>query len=155
MTIDLSVLPTFDITSTELRRFATKVTANERGCWIWHGAKNSRGYGCLGLRKTPWLAHRLAYTMCVGPIPDGLTIDHMCAEKRCVNPAHLEPVTIRQNIQRSHLWSLPTQPEARIADIHRREERDAEDRVKILALLPEIMDELLRRQVALLQGRAS
>jgi hypothetical protein len=72
-------------------------------CRIWPGALNSKGYGCVtNLRGGTRLAHRAAYEMHVGPIPDGMTIDHLCREKRCVNPRHMEPVTTAENIRRAN-----------------------------------------------------
>lgn len=67
------------------------------GCWMWTGPR-SAGYGDWGGTG----AHRIAYLLAVGPIPDGHVIDHLCATKLCVNPVHLEPVTIRENILRFH-----------------------------------------------------
>jgi hypothetical protein len=80
---------------------AAKVEVSESGCWLWTGAIQSRGYGstCIGESRSA-LAHRVAYTLLVGPIPDGMTIDHRCEVKRCVNPTHLEPVTRAENLRR-------------------------------------------------------
>lgn len=64
-------------------------------CWEWLGSKN-RGYGRYGQRA----AHRVAYELASWPIPEGLTLDHLCKNKACVNPSHLEPVTLRENILR-------------------------------------------------------
>lgn len=71
------------------------------GCWLWNGAHSPPGYAVLGSRigGTP-LAHRLMYMELIGPIPDGLTLDHLCRERGCVNPYHLEPVTLAENISR-------------------------------------------------------
>jgi hypothetical protein len=72
-------------------------------CWLWEGSKNREGYGLLRrVNETPRvkLAHRLAYEELIGPIPDGLVIDHLCRVTNCVNPAHMEPVTDRVNIMR-------------------------------------------------------
>lgn len=65
-------------------------------CWNWQGTITSHGYGLYSKRY----AHRLSYEHYVGPIPDGLQIDHLCRNHACVNPAHLEPVTQRTNILR-------------------------------------------------------
>ena len=85
------------------RRFWSKVqmgAADE--CWIYQGALNQGGYGDFQIVRTHWLAHRFAYTIRVGPIPEGLTIDHLCNVRTCVNPAHMEPVTVGENLRRMH-----------------------------------------------------
>lgn len=80
-------------------RFWAKVTVAESGCWIWTGAKpGTTGYGSYMVRKgTMRGAHRVAYEALVAPIPRPLVIDHLCRVPLCVNPAHLEPVTQREN----------------------------------------------------------
>ena len=80
-------------------RFWAKVRKTA-GCWVWTGAKISSGYGEMSVKGKPQYAHRLAYELLVGPIPDGLVIDHLCRNTSCVNPAHLEVVTERVNILR-------------------------------------------------------
>lgn len=70
-------------------------------CWAWTGALNSRGYGCTAVNGKSQLAHRVAYQLLVGDIPAGMQIDHLCGNKRCCNPAHLEPVTDRVNKART------------------------------------------------------
>jgi hypothetical protein len=72
-------------------------------CWTWHGAKDAKGYG----RWRSFGVHRVVYELLVGPIPEGLTLDHLCRNPPCVNPAHLEPVTRWENVRRS-----PTNPAA-------------------------------------------
>jgi hypothetical protein len=71
-------------------------------CIVWTGALNSRGYGCFAIQGKSHLAHRVAYEDAHGPIPDGMTIDHLCSQKRCVNPDHLEVVTRGENNRRGH-----------------------------------------------------
>lgn len=68
------------------------------GCWFWMGSATE--YGRLRWDNREALAHRISYTLARGPIPDGLQLDHLCRNIRCVNPAHLEPVTNRGNTLR-------------------------------------------------------
>lgn len=70
-------------------------------CWTWMGAVNSRGYGVTSIAGKLHLAHRAAFAYMCADIPDGLTIDHLCLNRLCVNPAHLDPVTTRVNNARS------------------------------------------------------
>jgi len=71
-------------------------------CWIWRGALNNAGYPMTtGPDAKNHSAHRLAYELVRGPVPRGLTLDHLCMVRKCVNPHHLDPVTIRENILRS------------------------------------------------------
>jgi len=66
-------------------------------CWLWTAYTMPEGYGQCRLNGRVQLAHRIAYTKYIGPIPEGLHIDHLCRVRNCVNPAHLEPVTPREN----------------------------------------------------------
>lgn len=69
----------------------------ERGCWMWSGPRHGEGYGKTGKNG---LAHRVVYEALVGPIPDGMQLDHLCRNTGCVRPDHLEPVTRKENILR-------------------------------------------------------
>lgn len=75
-------------------------------CWEWSGSISNQGYGRLTVgsrtdktRRTR-SAHRVSYETFVGKIPKGLVIDHLCKNRKCINPSHLEPVTIQENIKR-------------------------------------------------------
>jgi hypothetical protein len=70
-------------------------------CWEWRGARNWAGYGQSSLYGKVMQAHRAVYLLLVGPIPDGYQLDHLCRNRGCVNPDHLEPVTARINLLRS------------------------------------------------------
>lgn len=72
----------------------------EDGCWEWTGSRNSAGYGLTFLDGRPSKAHRALWVRTHGPVPEGLELDHLCRNRGCVNPAHLEPVTHRTNILR-------------------------------------------------------
>lgn len=82
-------------------RFAEKTAPGSNGCVEWTASLNNNGYGTFTADRRTVMAHRWAYEFHVGPIPDGLTIDHLCRNRRCVNPAHLEPVSMRANLLRS------------------------------------------------------
>lgn len=82
-------------------RFWPKVNKNtDSGCWEWTASRTGAGYGQIAQGRTMLYAHRLAYEWLVGPIPDGLELDHLCRNRRCCNPDHLEPVTHGDNMRR-------------------------------------------------------
>lgn len=70
------------------------------GCWEWAGARTPTGYGHIQIKGRTISTHRLVYQCICGPIPKGLTIDHLCRNRLCVNPEHLEAVTFRENTRR-------------------------------------------------------
>jgi hypothetical protein len=82
---------------------AHKIDQTDTGCWVWTGFVNHHGYAKFHWGAAMVLGHRWAYEHFVGPIPDGLQIDHLCRVRRCLNPAHLEPVTPVENVRRSPL----------------------------------------------------
>lgn len=69
-------------------------------CWLWVGPKLPNGYGRVSWMGKLTLTHRIAYEMLVGPIPSGLTIDHLCRVRACLRPDHLEPVALYINVMR-------------------------------------------------------
>ena len=90
----------FRIQGDTAARFWSKVDKTET-CWLWAGALNNSGYGTIKIDGVTIGAHRHAYELAGGVIPDGLDLDHLCSVRRCVNPDHLEPVTRSENIRRA------------------------------------------------------
>lgn len=87
-------------------RFEARVVRGP-DCWTWAGSHNNKGYPVIAAKNEqgkwrPYLVHRIAYELLIGPIPDGLKIDHLCCNTRCVNPGHLEPVTQQVNMLRGN-----------------------------------------------------
>src|SRR5262245_4852943 len=102
------------MTQSEERRFMRDVSLSALSCWTWTGPLHENGYGLFtryvaGFKRTDprrvltRRAHRLSYEMFVGPIPRGLELDHLCRNRACVRPDHLEPVTHKVNCRRSPL----------------------------------------------------
>lgn len=86
----------------DIRRLLDRVLIGN-GCWEWAGAVDRKtGYGKLSYEGRVTTAHRASYTALVGPIPQGLVVDHLCRNKVCVRPSHLEAVTNAENIRRGH-----------------------------------------------------
>ena len=95
-------------------RLWAKVDKTET-CWLWTGARTRLGYGQIGHGGQDGkvvVVHRVAYELLVGPIPEGLELDHLCHVRRCVNPAHLEPVTHLENMRRGHFATKTHCPRA-------------------------------------------
>lgn len=86
----------------DIERFEKYVEKTD-SCWNWTGRVSVNGYGSSSVswRRLGKLAHRTAYKIYVGTIPDGLQIDHLCRNRKCVNPDHLEPVTYIENQRRA------------------------------------------------------
>jgi len=103
-------------------RRETHWTESDTGCWVWLGPFDEHGYG-VGTRRlgrNNWrnvAAHRAVYEELVGPIPDGLVLDHLCRNPPCVNPEHLEPVTQKVNVQRGLCLKLTEDELPRIYEL--------------------------------------
>ena len=72
-------------------------------CWVWQGTIINTGYGQISYHNKHYSVHRLSYILYIGEIPEKLELDHLCRNRKCCNPDHLEPVTRKENIRRSPL----------------------------------------------------
>lgn len=82
-----------------MEKLMENVIISEDGCFVWQGALTS-GYGSTTYNSKSWRSHRLSYTLTKGPIREGLVIDHLCRNRACINPDHLEAVPQRINVLR-------------------------------------------------------
>lgn len=96
------------LTARQVAKFLTNIDQvdDAESCWEWNGSLFAGGYGQYSVRletgeRKNLYAHRVAYEMFVGPIPDGLVLDHLCRNRRCCRPDHLEPVTSAENTRRA------------------------------------------------------
>ena len=93
-------------TESDADRLKSRMAITPNECWEWLLSRDEDGYGKthLGSRAEGTFryvsAHRAMYEVVVGPIPDGLQLDHLCRNRACINPAHLEPVTLQENLRR-------------------------------------------------------
>lgn len=92
--------------ATPQERFWTKVAKTFGGCWVWLATKSIGGYGQFRLDGQMRYAHVVSYAWDRGPKPSGLDLDHLCRNRSCVNPAHLEPVTHQENCRRGDVGKL-------------------------------------------------
>ena len=87
------------------KRFFDKISVDpETGCWNWTAGRIWNGYGQFWLAGKKHYAHRVAYELLRGEIPEGLQIDHLCRNRACANPDHLEPVTCKENLLRGETF---------------------------------------------------
>lgn len=86
-----------------INNFWSKVEKTDT-CWNWNGCTNGVFYGLISVNNKNILVHRFSYELHKGKIPDGLQIDHLCRNKLCVNPEHLEAVTQYENLKRGNTW---------------------------------------------------
>lgn len=117
------------VTSPEVRFWRFVHPEPLSGCWLWSGAISNEGYGRFrfGVRGSKQgMAHRFAYELLVGPIPQGLQLDHLCRTPACVNPAHLEPVTGRENLLRGDTFQARNAAKTSCVHGHPFDERNTE-----------------------------
>lgn len=89
---------------TRLRKFMEKVSMNEEtGCMEWVGAMLPNGYGQVGFRGKLWVAHRAFWVFMGKPDPGGFDLDHLCRNRKCINPDHLELVSRGDNLRRGFI----------------------------------------------------
>ena len=101
MLSQLTIFPTFGDPRLP-PRFWAKVYVLDNGCWEWTAGRNWVGYAKFDANGRTEAAHRWAYRQLIGPIPEGLTLDHLCKNRACVFPDHMEPVTMRENVLRGN-----------------------------------------------------
>jgi hypothetical protein len=120
MRLDPTTLSPFPSAEAWWPRFVEKIDLDENGCWLWTRRLDNEGYGHVSINRCNWLVHRAAYVALIGPIPTGMTLDHLChtnarncpggrscLHRRCANPWHCEPATNVENVMRGN--SVPAQ----------------------------------------------
>lgn len=91
---------------TLIERFTEKIAEpsdNHNDCWEWNGSKTGNGYGQIWLNRKNTAAHRLSHELFIGPIPEGHAVDHLCRNRLCVRPDHLQALSHRENWSQ---WNL-------------------------------------------------
>jgi hypothetical protein len=99
-----------ELTQKQKDKFFQKINKTD-DCWLWTAATNEHGYGVVRINKRLFKAHRVSYEIHKGEIPEGLSLDHLCKNRSCVRPEHLEAVTHRENCLRGN--GLPSMWAAR------------------------------------------
>ena len=89
-----------------IERFERRVEPLASGCWRWNGGHHGTGYAAMAVDGVMQGAHRIGYQLYRGPIPEGLVLDHLCRNRWCVNPDHLEIVTHRENLRRGAMATV-------------------------------------------------
>lgn len=102
----------------EIRK-QNRIQINKDGCWIWLLAKMPNGYGIVSVNRKNIMAHRFYYEKYKGLIPDGMQVDHLCRNRACVNPDHLQAVSQQVNIQRGISAKLNNNSILKIREMYR------------------------------------
>lgn len=113
-------------------------------CWLWQGYLNHHGYGLATLNGRQMLAHRAFYILARGEIPRGLQVDHLCRNRACVNPEHLEAVTASENLRRGLTGRHPKMSARRLTDQQVRDIRTSDESNRALAVRLGVSHETVR-----------
>lgn len=97
------MIPLFKVDSSLFLKICERIDITDEGCWEWSAGRSKDGYGLVWWEGKMHLVHRILYEGLVGPIPDGLELDHLCRNHACANPDHLQPVTHQVNCARGEV----------------------------------------------------
>lgn len=133
-----------------MEKFINAIRVLPNSCWQWQNSLATFGYGKFWIGNTQFMAHRFAWWVFRGAIPKGLQIDHLCRNRGCVNPDHMEPVTIKENVLRGvgtsainkrkthckngHAYDRISPSNRRYCSICKREWRRDRDKLKVMVV---------------------